>query len=223
MPAFDATSGSSSGTGTLSWTHTPVGTPRGILVFVSQITGSTDEVTSVTYGGVAMSEISGSPLLHVNPTHGDEAGAVYAYFLGSGIPTGAQTVQVNVNGTASTKAAVAYSLTSSFDTVVQNTTTLNTVAANPSATLALSGLTCWVALTGFSGQNAISGTTPLTNWTSVNETDAGNQVFLTYRYNNVSTADVTVGWTQTSEDVAMIAVAIRDVTAIKRFAMAIGA
>lgn len=37
------------------WTHTPVGTPRGIIVQVVQNAG-TDEVTGVTYGSVAMTE-----------------------------------------------------------------------------------------------------------------------------------------------------------------------
>jgi hypothetical protein len=98
--ALDATSAGAGGTGNFNWTHTPVGTPKGVWVVIPQDTGQTDEVTAVTYGGVAMERvIAGSP---TNPIFrdgvGGDDGGIYEYFLGSGIPTGAQTVAVTVNG-----------------------------------------------------------------------------------------------------------------------------
>ena len=54
-PAFDAVScigaDTDSNTGDLSWTHTPVGTPRGVIVLVAQNVANGDEVDGVTYGG----------------------------------------------------------------------------------------------------------------------------------------------------------------------------
>src|SRR3989344_6450108 len=90
---YDA--GSESHTGTTAsdnetsflWTHTPAGTPRGVLVFVFT-NDSVDNTSSVTYGGVTMTEVSGG--LAVD-TAGEKS-RIETFFLGSSVPTGAQTV-----------------------------------------------------------------------------------------------------------------------------------
>ncbi|MEK9721980.1 MAG: hypothetical protein VW405_00670 [Rhodospirillaceae bacterium] len=90
--AYDAKSNyTGSATTNFSWTHTPVGTPAGIVVTVVQDSSTTDEVTGVTYGGEAMTN------------EGDAASSifgarVYLFTLLSSIPTGAQTVAVTVSG-----------------------------------------------------------------------------------------------------------------------------
>src|SRR5688572_13669586 len=114
--AFDAASNVAAGNGTLSWTHTPVGTPKGVLVLIASAS-LTDQVAAATYGGTAMTELADSPLLQ---TVGDEGGSVYGYFLGSSVPTGAQTVEVTVTGAAS-KRAVAVTVTAAGDTAVEDT------------------------------------------------------------------------------------------------------
>ena len=114
--AYDAHSNSSQGTSTLSWTHTPSGTPKGVWVYVLQYNdGETDQVTGVTYGGVSMTETADSPLL-INRT---EDYGVYSYFLGSSVPTGAQTVVVSVNGTGSTKVGGCITVTAAANTEIQ--------------------------------------------------------------------------------------------------------
>lgn len=111
--AFDAVSSSSVGTGGLSWTHTPTGDPAGILVLIAS--RSTDQVSGVTYGGVALREVYRSPTTR---TFGSGvSGTAYAYFLGAGIPTGGQTVEVTVTGSAN-KCAVCYSVTADTHTDV---------------------------------------------------------------------------------------------------------
>lgn len=76
------------------WTHTPVGTPKGVLVFtVEQGASGSTEISSVTYGGVSMTAVSGGQAVDTT----SEFGRVQAWFLGSGIPTGSQTVVVNIN------------------------------------------------------------------------------------------------------------------------------
>jgi hypothetical protein len=96
-----------------SWTHTPVGTPRGVVVEVMQF--GTAETVSCTYGGVAMEAQT--------PVDGDaltEPHMIYPFFLGSSVPTGAQTVAVTASGATANKRAVAYTVTAAADTVVDD-------------------------------------------------------------------------------------------------------
>mgnify|MGYP007030112427 CR=1 FL=1 len=123
--AYDAVSESHTGTtgsasqDSFSWTHTPVQTPRGVLVFVNTI-GSSDLSTSVTYGGVSMNRVSGSTATD----SAGEPGTVTAWFLGSGIPTGAQTVTVNRTNNATVMYAVCITITGESDTTIVGTPVL---------------------------------------------------------------------------------------------------
>lgn len=104
MPVtWDAASESTAGTGgvfnnlsSTSWTHSTAITPRGVLIFtfVADIYNvNTDRVTSVTYGGVNVPAVSGGRA--VGTTKENVTRDVKAWFLGSGIPTGNQTVVIN--------------------------------------------------------------------------------------------------------------------------------
>jgi len=213
--AFDAASQELGDTGTLTWTHTPVGTPRGVLCWVVQFVGATDEVTGVTYGGVAMTEVSGSPLLKA----GGETAAVYLYFLGASIPTGAQTVTASVNGTGSNKNTYCFTVTGAANTEIVDvdaTISSNSVA-NPSVTLSLGGRTSFAAIGFMSGAQTTAEATPSTNWTMpTNEWDPGTMVGGAYYYDIVASTDVAAGWTQAAEDAVAIAIAISEVTATTR-------
>ncbi len=204
--AFDAFSSYLLGGVNPSWTHTPVGTPKGVIVWILQ-GSATDEVTGVTYGGVAMTEVAGSPNMKAT---GEVIGC-YCYFLGSGIPTGARTVQVS-GGVSVAKAAYCVTVTAAGDTMLQDVdATINSDSvANPSVTMSLGGLSSFVALAFDSGQNAATGVTPFTGWTGRNETSSGVQTIGCYTYDTVGTADVTAGWTQTAEDAVAIVVAIKE-------------
>lgn len=208
--AYDAESVSTASTGTLSWTHTPVGTPAGVLVLIAQNSGATDEVTGVTYGGVPMNEVPGSPVLH---TTGSEDGALYGYFLsGLEIPTGAQTVAVT--GSGSTKKAACYSL------VGTNTQQLHLAAtksldsggtANPSVSLATpTGTDTFVAAVLQSSQDDVANIAPAAGYTDTNEQDFGSQTVSFIRRTALATGGaVTAGWTATSEEAGVLAVAVR--------------
>lgn len=79
-------------TNTFPNAHTPAGTPRGVIAFL--VTDEdTDEVTSVTYGGDAMTELAASPMVQ---TLGAEHGVVHGFFLGTSIPTGTQSLACTV-------------------------------------------------------------------------------------------------------------------------------
>jgi hypothetical protein len=203
--AYDSFSSSAAGTGTLSWTHTPVGTPRGVLVFIVQA-GSADQISAVTYGGVSLGRVAF--LSHPTAVFS----AVYAYFLGASIPTGPQTVEVTVTG-GNTRRAGAFAVVAPTDTaVVDFETILSDSLADPSTVLGVTGRTVWAAISFYSGQDAVTGITPLTDWTDTLEHNFfGSESCGWYRYNISDTADVTAGWTQTADSVAAIAVALAEV------------
>ena len=206
--AYDSLGSSSAGTTDRSWTHTPVGTLRAVVVLCNSI-GTGDGISGVTYDGEAMTEVSGSPLL--GSTAG--LGSVYAYFLGSGINTGAVTVTATVaNGDS--KRCYSYGLTANADTEVVDTSTLDSAAAtDPSVTVSLSSRTSWAALAAITGHDANSDTAPLTDWTSVSEQVLGSNITLTYRYNTVGTTDVTAGYTALEEEAVLLGIAISEVQA----------
>ena len=204
--ARDAFSSVAAGTGTLSWTHTPTGTPTCILV-IAIGTATSDEFTSADYGGNSMVELSASPAV----LSSGEGGNISVFVLATGVPSGAQTVTVNVTGTGSKRAA-AWSLTGTapWEWAGWNTAISSTSLANPSDTLSLSGQTSFVAMGYFSGQNAVTGSSPLAGWTAELEHDFGTDTCGWYSYNTIDSADVTIGWTQTADDALAVAVGLRE-------------
>jgi|GEM_PF-2898654 len=207
--SFDAFTVGTNGTGNLSFVHVPNGTPRGALCHITQFGSEADQVSGVTYGGTAMTEVAGSPALQV----GGEVDATYAYFLGSSVPTGAQTVTATVSG-AATKSIECLTVAAEADTEVLDSEVINsTSAANPSVTLSASSRKNFSSINFLSGHDDPSSITPLANWASRNETDGGSISQGTYTYNILGTSDVTAGWTQTAEDALGIAVAIAEVQA----------
>jgi hypothetical protein len=108
--AYDQASNSSgSGTG-LSHTHTPVGTPKGVFVFIFSENGGQTHPASVTYGGVSFNKLQ-----DVGAVSGRNW-RVSCYFLGSGIPTGAQTVAATLGLSLSTNYLVCVTVTAAGNT-----------------------------------------------------------------------------------------------------------
>lgn len=215
--ALDSVRNVTAGTGNLSWTHGPFATLRAVIVQVVQDVGTTNEVTSVTFGSLTLTEAAGSPNIHST----GEPGVVYTYTSvpGDSIPNGgAQTVTVTVNATGSVKRAVSTGLTADADVEIVDidATIRSDSLANPSVTLSLAGRTSFCCIAFHSGQNAITGITPLTDWTETLENDFGTKTAGWYRYNIIGTADVTAGWTQAADDAVMIALAMSEVAFIPR-------
>jgi pectate lyase len=206
--AFDAISSDVHTTvSPLSWTHTPVSTPRGILVYLVIYSNHNDLVTAATYGGVAMARVA------FNPKATGSLVGTYAYFLGTSIPTGPQTVAVTCTGGAP-KQAVSISVTAGGDTEVQASSSAinNDSLANPVATLGLNGVASFVSIGFNSGHDLTSEITPFANWTSQFEDSATTTLAGFYTYDIIGTADVSVGWTQTADDAVAIAVAISQIS-----------
>ena len=215
--AFDAFSrystGNTTSTADFSWTHTPVGTPKGVLVFIvenNNTPNAWDEITGVTYGGVAMTALSVSP----NRYTGAEDGTIYAYFLGSGIPTGAQTVSVNKTANLNATTACCFTVTAGspiVEIVDADASIQSASILDPRATLSLGGRSCFCAEMIFSGEPLITRITPLSGWTEQYEVDLGVQTCGAYSYDTIGTADVTMGWDNAAaEDSVAIGVALAE-------------
>lgn len=191
-----------------NWTHTPSGTPRGIVVAVSHQIDSA-YITGITYGGVAMSQIGLSKDL------GGEPGRVWLWFLGSGIPTGAQTVSADLSsGVATDILFVSISLTATGDTEVIDSEDANpagTNIANPQATLSYAGRTSIAFSALHSGLPNVTDAALLTGMTAVASQDWGVAITRIDRQTTPGTSDFTIGYTSASDDVGMFAAAITQV------------
>lgn len=116
-----------------SWSHTP-GSIKGILVFVYTFS-RTNITTSVTYGGVSMTS-AGRAVCPTPDVIGEPlAGACEAWFLGSSIPAGTQTVTVNRTNNSTRMYAVSIAVTAASDTAVH--TAGNVLVQQTSATPSL--------------------------------------------------------------------------------------
>lgn len=118
--ALDATSESHSGTSgsasetSFSWTHTPVGTPKGILVFVHGI-GGTFLNPTVTWGGLSIPAVTGGDAIDT----AGEQGRTFAFFLGSGLSSRADdVVVVSRDSNVAVGYATALTVTADGDTAV---------------------------------------------------------------------------------------------------------
>lgn len=196
--------------GNQSWTHTPVGTPRGILVFIAQgFEAATDVITGVTYGGVAMTRVAVTTTAPTDPVRS------YAYFLGSSIPTGAQTVAVTASSGTYKWSGHCVSMTAAADTEVQvSAAHMETLSANPfdwSGTLALSGATCFVAEIVSACENVPTNIAPLAGWSKLSSCDYGSESSALLTYDTVGSADLTYGVNGgASGDHSFIAVGVKE-------------
>ena len=181
-----------------------MGTPRAVIVFVRTATGGA--VTGVTYGGDTMTETASSP----NDKSSGETGRCTSFFLGTSIPTGAQTVAVDLGG--SDGGGYVYTLTATADTEVSDDDgTINSDSqSNPAVTMAIGGATSFGSILFFSGKGNVNNITPLTNWTARDERDLGAKTVATYSYDTIASSDFTCGWSQTADDTIGLCVAVSE-------------
>lgn len=208
--AFDAAAESHTGTtdatsvASWTWTHTPVGTPRGIVVFTINRNTSNDIVTSVDYGGVAMTAVSSG---FANDTAG-EVGACKAWFLGSGIPTGAQTITANRTNNVNGTYGVSFSVTAAADTVIDGVASQSEDATTGTLSVTSTATALRFAAAMFGGSNPPAAATGCTLGPDI---DFGTRVHSSARENSAGSGARSVGWaTQTLDDVAAVAVGVAE-------------
>lgn len=207
-PVFDAVT-ATSGTADLSATHTPVGTPKGVTVLIVQDASITDLIAGVTYGGVALTRVHTQ-----SRTGGGELGRTYAYHLGTGIPTGPQTVAVDQTGSAQIWATCT-TVTATADTEIADSAGVvdtTTLQSNPTATIpTLAGFNGIVLACLFSGVSAVGTPVAGSGYTELAEFDFTSATVANAIRGARSGANVVANWTiATADDAAVSAVAVQE-------------
>jgi hypothetical protein len=210
--------------GSFQWTHTPSGTPKGAIVFVSgqNLTMAAIVDTAVTYGGVSMTQIPYTAF-----ATSTERGSVTAYFLANP-PSGAQTVVVTRTNNNVTTNGVCCTVTADNDVVVPTSLVRTVVgAATPltgASSTGSSTASSWSSLTdigdgspGTNSQRYLSvfcglGVPPTagTNATVAYSHDFGALSWVVLRETTPSQGNVTLGTSSITDDLAALGLAVKE-------------
>lgn len=210
--AFDAATDLASGTGNRNIAHTPVGTPRGVLLLVAN-SDATSAVDSATYGGVAMTKIAG-----YNQAAGTEFGSVEVWLLGASIPTGAQTLAITSAG-GETYIATCITITAAADVSFEDEIGATASSGGGGYTLTLTTTReSYVAGCIWTGTNAIGGILD-GNGTNENQVDFGTDCAkLSSLHTPVAAGSPNLNWTgSTNSHHATVAVAVAEVAGAATF------
>ena len=194
-----------------TWSHNAgTASPQGVLVGIMHGTSSTDHVVAVTYGGVAMSRVS----RHADTT--TEPGAVYWYFLGSNVPTGTQTVSVDLaSATTDDIHFVSITLDGADDLEIVGEGGLDANQANPEITVQTQGRTCMSFGVLYSGLSTIASLAASGAATLITTSElAGNFCSVAIRQNTASPSSFALAVVAATDDVAYGVVAVSEVQKI---------
>jgi len=136
-------------------------TPYGVLVFTFTMTTATETATAVTYGGQSLAKVTGGSAADT----ANEPGRCTAWFLGSGLPTGAQNVVVTRTNNTVVMYAVGFLLASGgLNTSVYGTPVLQEENAAMTAVTIDPGTQTSIVLAGayYGGSTAPVGSTGTT-------------------------------------------------------------
>lgn len=191
-----------------SWTHTPVGAPKGVIVFCIVNGSSTDEFTGATYGGTSMTRIASA----ADTT--TELGFTEAYFLGDLTSLqGAKTVVCDGAATGDYwAAAVTFTASGNLATAGDGSCTVSNNAANPSCNIANQTTATMAAAALFSGIASEANITAGTGFTKRQTDDTGfaaQSTVMEVMTVQQASGTVTAAFTAGSDDVAMVAVAVK--------------
>ncbi len=201
-----------------TWTHTPVGTPRGVAVLIADETTSTDHVLAVKYnvgasgaacasGGVSLKRI-----IRATDTAG-EPGSAEIWFLGTGLPTGAVSVCVDLDSaTTDDYEFVAVTWTAAGDIRIVDADTVNEDATNPSVTEQYGGYSSVSAMMLYSGLGTLPSSNCSGNGTCTNMQlfDDGGKGSMADRGPAAGTTNQVMGYTAALDDVALAVFTITD-------------
>lgn len=205
--AFDASSESGTFTSTdpMTWTHTPLGTPRGVTVIFTSIQ-ETPTISAVTYGGQALTLVR-----RVDQT-GGEPGWTAIYFLGTGIPTGAQTVSIDHNGDGVQKRAACVTVTAAADTEIGADGGNQATSGNPQVALTTTPVSLRVVGL-YATNDATNAYTALAGQTTIFNFSSGFRGLRVERQTTPSSGASTIGFTTTGagdDDYAVVGAAIQE-------------
>lgn len=190
---------------------TPAATARGIEVAIVQTDATDDQITSVTVEGVAMARVDSATDTVT------ELARVYWYHLSGTFTNGvALTIEITHTGTVNPKWATVHSVTAGAATEIITTGKLEANQANPQIALDTGATESLRMSILFSGDASPAALTPLAGMeahSAATNHDFGINVALVGRQTTASTGSFTIGYTVGTDDVAMVAVAIQEVSA----------
>lgn len=208
--AYDASAESHSSTtpstseSSFSWTHTPSGTPKGVLIFV-WTNANANYISSVTYGGITLNRCA-----ETMDTTGEPMRST-AFFLGESIPTGAQSVVVNRTNNATAMYAVSITVTASTDTTIGGTTFINGdgTVSEDSVDDGSPGTNSVRFAGGGFGHSTLP--TAGANSTLLQSIDIGNQGYVVVRETTAGQGSRSIGMSSgTSDDRAIVHLAVSE-------------
>lgn len=188
-----------------SWTHTPAGTPAGVIVLVIQ-DGGTEETVSCTYGGTAM-----TALTPVDGSGVSEPGWIYPFFLGASVPTGAQTVAVTGSG-AQDMGAASYTVTAGGDVEVDDENTLiSSSVDDPSVNLTATDTVMTYGALRHGLGNSSNVTADANHTKDLSQSTGGESANTEHRTAVAEAGTVAVGFVTTSaDDTILYAIAVKE-------------
>ena len=191
-----------------SWTHTQTGTPQGVVVFVSTFASVTDLITSVTYGGVGLTRLSGGSAQDA----AGELGRMDAFFLGSGLSAGNQTITVNRTKNATVMYAAAATVTAGADTAVPTQTIVLLQGDGTLTVQSVNDTSPGQNSVRYAGAYSGLGTPPAagTGSTLLNSIDIGAYGSALVRETTAGQGARNVGFNSASDDRAVVHLAIRE-------------
>jgi hypothetical protein len=192
------------------WTfsHTPSAAPKGILLFVGQRQSATDHIVSVSYGARALARVTPFGLDSI----GTVLGRAEWWFAGSAIPTGIQTITIDLDAaTTDDLYFVCCSILGAADIEVVDADALSENRADPQVTLQFGGRNCLALCGVYSGLVDATQLTDLAGQTRVHDQWQG-QGWIVSRETAPGTSDVTMGYVSATSANAFAALALAEVT-----------
>lgn len=180
-------------TGTQTTSHAAGASASAAVVLIDQNASTGDQVSGVTYDGVAMTRVA-------SQTEATEAGRVYVYWI-TGIPGGTKNVAMTTTGSADKQLVVATMTVGAGKTA--------SVAGTGTGTSAGSSNPAWNTVTAaslatvlyeviHSGLDTMTNT-PAASWTLISSTDLGTQGRGFARRTGAG-GTITSGWTAATSD-----------------------
>lgn len=195
----------STATDPVTISFTPVATLAGIAVLYVQAGNASALISTMKYGGVDLAFVV------AGADTATELGRADIWFLGAGVPSGTQDMVIDLTNGAGTKQVVIVGLTGAADLTVLASGSLSENQANPQIALNAGAVDAVFLDCVFSGLPNTTDLTNVANTTRIDDHDYGAAVSVVSRKTTVVSGSFTMGYTASTDDVAMAAVAIGEI------------
>lgn len=185
--------------------------PKGVILVGSHGNTTTDRWGTVTYGGVTMTRVETAV---ASSGGAGNIGVSAAWFLGSNIPAGTQTVSIDYTGFDDDDALfTVYTVTGDGDMeVIDFDEIVDGNLADPALTLQYASRVGLAFATLFTGAGSVAEFTSNGNTTEDGDFDGGSYIVVNMHQSGSGAGDFTIGGTETTNFVAMVALAVAPVT-----------